>query len=59
VLAGEGRFGADAAAASAGELVLFEAGDRVALANASSQPMEAMILGGAPAEGPLVFHGHS
>ena len=57
VLEGAGRFGADGAAASSGELVLFEAGGSVAIENASSRKLEAMLLGGAPAEGPLVFHG--
>ena len=57
VLEGEGRFGPDEVAASAGEMVLFTAGDRVRLANRSSSGLELMLLGGAPAEGPLVFHG--
>lgn len=57
VLEGEGGFGADRAAAATGELVLFAAGDRVAIENACARPLEAMLLGGAPAEGPLVFHG--
>ena len=57
VLAGEGRFGPEAVAAGTGELVLFEAGDRVAIANDSPAALEVMVLGGAPAEGPLVFHG--
>ncbi|HEX4858022.1 MAG TPA: pirin-like C-terminal cupin domain-containing protein, partial [Usitatibacteraceae bacterium] len=29
----------------------------IVLANASGAPAEAMLLGGAPAEGPLLFHG--
>ena len=57
VLEGEGRFGPEGAAAAMGELVLFAPGDTVAMENASSRPLEAMLLGGAPAEGPLVFHG--
>jgi quercetin 2,3-dioxygenase len=57
VIAGEGRFGAEGTAASAGELVLFTAGESVRLANAGGAPLEAMLLGGAPAEGPLVFQG--
>lgn len=56
VIAGEGRF--DEATGRAGELVLWE-GDEAAVrfANAGAQPLEALVLGGAPAEGPLVFHG--
>lgn len=57
VLEGAGRFGADRAAASTGELVLFDAGGSVAIENATPRKLEAMLLGGAPAEGPLVFHG--
>lgn len=57
VLEGEGRFGADAAKATLGELVLFAEGDRVKMENVSTRPLEVMLLGGAPAEGPLVFHG--
>ncbi len=57
VLAGEGRFGPDGIAAAAGEMVLFTAGESVAMANASPGPLEVMLLGGTPAEGPLVFHG--
>jgi redox-sensitive bicupin YhaK (pirin superfamily) len=57
VLAGEGRFGGDGATASMGELVLFTAGDRVSIANDSPGALEVMVLGGTPAEGPLVFHG--
>ena len=56
VIAGEGRFGEEAA--GTGELVLW-AGDEaeVGFANAGSEPLEVLLLGGAPAEGPLVFHG--
>jgi redox-sensitive bicupin YhaK (pirin superfamily) len=56
VIAGEGRFGEHAA--TAGELVLFagDSGD-VAFSNAGSAALEVLLLGGAPAEGPLVFHG--
>jgi hypothetical protein len=64
VIAGEGRFGEDAgdsAGASrprAGELVLWS-GDsgEVGVANEGAEPLEVLLLGGAPAEGPLVFHG--
>lgn len=57
VLEGEGRFGPDGVSAAAGEMALFAEGDRVRVANAASTPLEVMLLGGAPAEGPLVFHG--
>jgi redox-sensitive bicupin YhaK (pirin superfamily) len=56
VIAGTGRFGESRA--SAGELVLWEEGGRaIGLANDGESPLEVLILGGAPAEGPLVFHG--
>ena len=57
VIAGEGLFGAERSAAT-GQLVVFagtEGGLRVA--NRAAAKLELMILGGAPAEGPLVFHG--
>lgn len=56
VIAGGGDFGAGAAAAT-GELVLFGTGGRVALEADPGTGLQAMLLGGAPAEGPLVFHG--
>ena len=65
VIAGEGRFGEsmDSAGASrprarTGELVLWS-GDETTLrfSNTSAEPLEVLVLGGAPAEGPLVFHG--
>ena len=56
VIEGEGRFGADPAAA--GDLVLWAPGPAaIGFANAGSAPLEALVLGGTPAEGPLVFHG--
>jgi len=56
VIAGEGGFGD--AAARTGEMALW-AGDEptVGFANAGEAPLEVLLLGGAPAEGPLVFHG--
>ena len=56
VIAGEGRFGA--ARANAGEMVLWE-GDEGAIrfANAAAGALEVLVIGGTPAEGPLVFHG--
>ena len=56
VIEGEGDFGG--ATAGVGRIVVWkgeEAGVRIA--NASAKPLELMVLGGAPAEGPLVFHG--
>jgi redox-sensitive bicupin YhaK (pirin superfamily) len=56
VIEGEGAFGE--ARAGMGELVLWEGeATRVAFANAASVPLEVLLLGGTPAEGPLVFHG--
>ncbi|HET9470260.1 MAG TPA: pirin family protein [Usitatibacter sp.] len=44
--------------AKAGELAVWEGtAGGIRLANAGRAPLEAMVLGGAPAEGPLVFHG--
>jgi len=59
VIDGEGRFGPeDAVVARQGQLVLWE-GDEGAVhaANAGAKNLELLLLGGAPAEGPLVFHG--
>jgi redox-sensitive bicupin YhaK (pirin superfamily) len=57
VIEGEGDFGADGRA-TAGDLVVFAgAGGSLPIANIGPQPLELMLLGGAPAEGPLVFHG--
>jgi redox-sensitive bicupin YhaK (pirin superfamily) len=59
VIEGGGSFGpAGATRASAGELVVYaDSGGELAAANAGTRPLELMLLGGAPAEGPLVFHG--
>ncbi|MGE0355785.1 MAG: pirin family protein [Burkholderiales bacterium] len=59
VIAGEGGFGPEGGArAATGDLVVFaDGGDALAARNTGSQPLELMLLGGAPAEGPLVFHG--
>lgn len=43
--------------ARAGELAFLGAGDCVRIANAGTRPLDLLLLGGAPAEGPLVFHG--
>jgi hypothetical protein len=59
VIEGEGRFGpAGESRAKAGELVVFaDGGGEVAFSNEGEAPLGVMLLGGAPAEGPLVFHG--
>lgn len=57
VISGEGGFGPDGVAAAGGELALFQRGEAVRLANRGGDALEVMLLGGAPAEGPLVFHG--
>jgi redox-sensitive bicupin YhaK (pirin superfamily) len=42
----------------AGQLAVWADGpEPIAIANTAGTPLEAMVLGGAPAEGPLVFHG--
>ncbi len=57
VVEGNGRFGGEADAAT-GQIVVFGAGDAaLAIENRSAGKLEVMVLGGAPAEGPLVFHG--
>jgi redox-sensitive bicupin YhaK (pirin superfamily) len=58
VIEGQGRFGPAEVAASTGELALFDgAGAGIRVANGGEAALEVMLLGGAPAEGPLVFHG--
>jgi redox-sensitive bicupin YhaK (pirin superfamily) len=58
VIAGAGRFGANESPASLGELAMFEDGaGEIRIAQSGDRPLEVMLLGGAPAEGPLVFHG--
>ena len=56
VIEGEGDFGGHSA--GVGKLVVWGGEEAaVRIANPSAKPLELMILGGAPAEGPLVFHG--
>jgi redox-sensitive bicupin YhaK (pirin superfamily) len=56
LIEGEARFG-DARAA-AGNLAVFEGREgAVRIENAGAGELHLMVLGGAPAEGPLVFHG--
>jgi redox-sensitive bicupin YhaK (pirin superfamily) len=58
VIGGHGRFGAGDATAGMGELALFENGaGTVRVANAGTETLDVMLIGGTPAEGPLVFHG--
>lgn len=60
VIKGEGGFGAPdgATKASLGEMVVWENVEgTIRIANAGTDALDVMVLGGAPAEGPLVFHG--
>ena len=66
VIAGEGAFGGeavDSAGASrpparVGDLVLWaNEGGEVGFSNPGTAPLDVLLLGGAPVEGPLVFHG--
>lgn len=58
VFDGMGGFSPDAQRVGIGQLVVFEnAGDTISFSNTGDTPLEVMLLGGAPAEGPLVFHG--
>jgi redox-sensitive bicupin YhaK (pirin superfamily) len=59
VIGGEGTFGAEGGVrAGRGKLVVWEdAGETLHVAQAGTAPLELMVLGGARAEGPLVFHG--
>jgi redox-sensitive bicupin YhaK (pirin superfamily) len=57
VIEGEGDFGGDTRAAT-GQLVVFAGTEGgLAIANRGAARLDVMVLGGAPAEGPLVFHG--
>ncbi|HEX3098832.1 MAG TPA: pirin family protein [Usitatibacter sp.] len=57
VIAGEALLEGDIRA-KAGELAVWEGtAGRVRATNPGRAPLEVMVLGGAPAEGPLVFHG--
>ena len=58
VFDGVGAFSPDAQRVGIGQLVVFDnAGDTISFSNTGDTPLEVMLLGGAPAEGPLVFHG--
>ena len=57
VISGEAHFGAGRRATT-GQLVVFEDADgEVGFSNAGENTLDVLLLGGAPAEGPLVFHG--
>jgi redox-sensitive bicupin YhaK (pirin superfamily) len=57
VIEGEGTFDANARAAT-GQLVVFGGTEgALRIENRATAKLELMVLGGAPAEGPLVFHG--
>ena len=57
VIEGNGRFG-DETDAAAGQIVVFGSGDAaLRIENRGTTKLEVMVLGGAAAEGPLVFHG--
>lgn len=57
VIEGAGEFG-EGASASTGRLVVFAGTEgEVRIVNRAASKLELMILGGTPAEGPLVFHG--
>lgn len=56
VIAGVARI-ADATLVRDGSLAVLEAEGSVRIANAGEEALEVLLLGGAPAEGPLVFHG--
>jgi len=56
VVSGEARIGEEAV--RTGELAVLAHGEgAVVIGNASQATLEVMLLGGTPAEGPLVFHG--
>jgi len=56
VIEGSGRFGDTGA--HTGEMVIWKGEETsIAFENAAAGPLQVMIIGGTPAEGPLVFHG--
>lgn len=55
VISGEGRIAG--AVLAAGRLAVLAGEGALAIENAGHEPLEVLVLGGAPAEGPLVFHG--
>jgi hypothetical protein len=58
IVDGVGVFSENAQRIGTGQLVIYEnTGETVAIGNAGAASLELLLLGGAPAEGPLVFHG--
>jgi redox-sensitive bicupin YhaK (pirin superfamily) len=57
VIEGEGAFGEGTRAASGRMVVWRGTEDTLRVANPGARKLELMVLGGTPAEGPLVFHG--
>lgn len=58
VFDGIGGFSPNPQRVGVGQLVIYEnTGDTISFSNTGDTPLEVMLLGGAPAEGPLVFHG--
>ena len=56
LIQGVGRFGDQPAAV--GEMVIWSGTEgAIAFENTGTKPLEVMLIGGTPAEGPLVFHG--
>ena len=56
VIAGDATFSGQSA--TTGQLVIFDDADGdIAFGNAGDTTLDVLVLGGAPAEGPLVFHG--
>ena len=57
VISGEALFNSGESAKE-GQLVVFENADgEIGFSNSADMPLDILLLGGAPAEGPLVFHG--
>ena len=58
VIDGVGAFSANTQRVTTGSLVVYENTDGdISFRNIGTSPLEVMLLGGAPAEGPLLFHG--
>jgi hypothetical protein len=58
VIDGEGRFGSEGTLAQQGQLAMWDNTEgSIRVENGSPKTLDLLILGGVPAEGPLVFHG--
>ncbi len=58
VIDGVGAFSVNAQRVTTGSLVVYENSDGdISFRNTGASPLEVMLLGGTPAEGPLLFHG--